>query len=44
MPRRGTRAASLAEFGQDTETVLLEMGRGWEDIERLKNAGVIPDN
>jgi len=30
------------EFGQDTETVLLEMGRSWEDIAQLKNEGVIP--
>jgi crotonobetainyl-CoA:carnitine CoA-transferase CaiB-like acyl-CoA transferase len=30
------------EFGQDTETVLLEMGRTWEDIEQLKSEGVIP--
>ncbi len=30
------------EFGQDTETVLLEMGRSWEDIGQLKSEGVIP--
>ena len=30
------------EFGQDTETVLLEMGRSWEDIAQLKSEGVIP--
>jgi crotonobetainyl-CoA:carnitine CoA-transferase CaiB-like acyl-CoA transferase len=30
------------EFGQDTENVLLEMGRSWEDIARLKSEGVIP--
>ncbi|HKD66340.1 MAG TPA: CoA transferase [Candidatus Binataceae bacterium] len=30
------------EFGQDTETVLLEMGRSWEDIELLKSERVIP--
>jgi crotonobetainyl-CoA:carnitine CoA-transferase CaiB-like acyl-CoA transferase len=30
------------EFGQDTESVLLELGRSWEDIEQLKSEGVIP--
>jgi crotonobetainyl-CoA:carnitine CoA-transferase CaiB-like acyl-CoA transferase len=36
-------ARSVApEFGQDTESVLLEMGRSWEDIAQLKNEGVIP--
>ncbi len=30
------------EFGQDTETVLLEMGRSWEDIAQLKSEGIIP--
>ncbi len=30
------------EFGQDTESVLLELGRSWEDIAQLKNEGVIP--
>ncbi|HEV3114081.1 MAG TPA: CoA transferase [Candidatus Binataceae bacterium] len=37
------RSRSVApEFGQDTETVLLEMGRSWEDIAQLKSEGVIP--
>ena len=30
------------EFGQDTETVLLELGRSWEDIAQLKSEGIIP--
>jgi crotonobetainyl-CoA:carnitine CoA-transferase CaiB-like acyl-CoA transferase len=30
------------EFGQHTEEVLLETGRTWDDIDRLKSEGVIP--
>jgi crotonobetainyl-CoA:carnitine CoA-transferase CaiB-like acyl-CoA transferase len=30
------------ELGQDTEVVLLEIGKTWDDIERLKGNGVIP--
>ena len=29
------------EHGEDTETLLLELGYGWEDIATLKEAGVI---
>ena len=33
----------VPDFGQDTEEVLLDVGGyGWEDISRLKEAGVIP--
>lgn len=31
------------EFGQHTEEILLEMGFEWEDIERFKEKGVIPE-
>src|SRR5690606_22622781 len=30
------------EHGADTEAVLLELGRSWDDIAALKEAGVIP--
>jgi crotonobetainyl-CoA:carnitine CoA-transferase CaiB-like acyl-CoA transferase len=30
------------ELGQDTESILLELGRTWEDIDKLKAAGVVP--
>jgi crotonobetainyl-CoA:carnitine CoA-transferase CaiB-like acyl-CoA transferase len=29
------------ELGQHTETILMEMGRDWDEIEALKAAGVI---
>ena len=29
------------EHGEDTETLLLELGYGWDDIAALKEAGVI---
>ncbi|MPY92546.1 MAG: CoA transferase [Acidimicrobiia bacterium] len=31
----------VPELGQDTELVLVELGRTWEEIDRLKAAGVI---
>ncbi|MCY3577427.1 MAG: CoA transferase [bacterium] len=30
------------EHGEHTEAILLELGRSWDDIQELKNAGVIP--
>lgn len=30
------------EFGQDTESVLLDLGYQWDDIGRMKESGVIP--
>ena len=30
------------EHGQDTEEILLELGRTWDDIATLKAANVIP--
>lgn len=30
------------EHGEDTEAVLLDLGYDWEDIARLKRAGIIP--
>ena len=30
------------EHGEHTETLLLELGYGWDDIAALKEAGVIP--
>lgn len=30
------------EHGEHTEVILLELGRTWDDIQELKNAGVIP--
>ena len=30
------------EHGEDTEAVLLDLGYDWEDIAKLKGAGVIP--
>jgi len=38
-PVRARRAAP--EFGQHTEEVLLELGYGWDDIQRFKAGGVI---
>ena len=38
-PLRPSRATP--ELGQDTELVLLELGRTWEDIDLLKESGVI---
>jgi crotonobetainyl-CoA:carnitine CoA-transferase CaiB-like acyl-CoA transferase len=35
-------AATSPELGQNTEEILLETGRGWEEIAALKEAGVIP--
>lgn len=32
----------VPELGQHTETVLMELGKEWEEIERLKAAGAIP--
>jgi crotonobetainyl-CoA:carnitine CoA-transferase CaiB-like acyl-CoA transferase len=30
------------EHGEHTELVLMELGRSWDDIERLKEQGVVP--
>jgi crotonobetainyl-CoA:carnitine CoA-transferase CaiB-like acyl-CoA transferase len=30
------------DAGQDTETILLELGKSWDDITTLKDAGIIP--
>ncbi len=30
------------ELGQDSEVVLMELGKDWDEIERLKEAGIIP--
>ncbi len=35
-------AGAVPELGQHSEEVLLELGLGWEEISRLKEAGVIP--
>jgi crotonobetainyl-CoA:carnitine CoA-transferase CaiB-like acyl-CoA transferase len=35
-------SAPTPELGQDTEIVLMELGRDWDEIERLKDNGVIP--
>ena len=38
-PARPTRPAP--ELGQDTESRLLELGYGWDDITAMKEAGAI---
>ncbi len=32
----------VPELGQHTEIVLMELGKGWDEIEQLKQAGAIP--
>jgi len=35
-------ARGVPELGEDTELLLVELGRSWDDIAALKDAGVIP--
>ena len=37
----GARLRPAPEHGADTEAILLELGRSWDDIARLRDAGVL---